>query len=149
MSKNRVQSVGDGKDNMHFISGVYIHPKACRDQWRRAVGGCSLSNLVRRAEETASGVGVWLRSQGPAPEIPLPKLKEAHTSLKLGWNWILLLFSLLLVWGYILQMAIQKSKISQLQGINKNILILIITSQVKILTLSFCKEYFASRQRNK
>ena len=38
-----------------------------------------LSNLVRRAEETeeeASRVGMWLRSQGLATEIPRPEPKE-------------------------------------------------------------------------
>lgn len=57
MSKNWGKSVGDGKDNLHFIPVVYIHPKASREQWRSAVGGCSLSALERRAEETASGAG--------------------------------------------------------------------------------------------
>lgn len=88
------------------LSGVH----SSQDFWgtmEKGLGGYSFSNLVRRAEETASGVGVWLRTQGVDTEIPLSELKEAHTSLQLGWNWILsLLFSFLLVWGYILRVAI-------------------------------------------
>lgn len=30
--------MGDGKDNIHFISVVFIHPGAAREQWRRAHG---------------------------------------------------------------------------------------------------------------